>query len=66
MATMNAKNIPITGAASDLGLVDQINQGMQDKLDEEKRRKALLGVGATSPAAQALGLSPMTMTGGGG
>ena len=61
MPTMNAKNVPLSAVGADLGLTDQINQDMQDKLEEEKRRKALLGVGAMSPAAQALGLTPVTM-----
>ena len=66
MSTMNAKNVPFSAAGADLTVMSQINQGMQDNLEEERRRKALLGLSASSPAAQALGLSPITMTGGGG
>lgn len=66
MPTMNAKNVPFSAAGADLSVMSQINQTMEDNLEEEKRRKALMGIGASSPAAQALGLSPITMTGGGG
>ena len=64
MPTMNAKNMPIA-AVGDLGMGDQINQSMQDKLEEEKRRRALMGMNAQSPAAAALGLLPMSTPGAG-
>lgn len=53
MPTMNAKNVPLSAAGADLGIQDAINQQMQDKLEEERKRKLLMG---QSPAAQALGL----------
>jgi hypothetical protein len=57
MPTMNQKNVPLLAAGQDLGIQDAINQQMQDRLDEDKKRKLLMG---SSPAAAALGLGSMS------
>ncbi len=56
MATMSAKNVPLTGAATDLGLSDAFAAQIQDRLEAEKRRRKLLGMGAGKSAAEALGM----------
>lgn len=56
MATMAAKNVPLTGAASDLGLADAFSAQIEDRLAQERRRRKLLGLNARGAAAQALGL----------
>jgi hypothetical protein len=58
MATMNAKNAPLSGVAQDLGLGDSLTQQVQDNLAEIARKKKLMGMDATSNVARDLGLTP--------
>jgi hypothetical protein len=51
MPSTNVKNLPISPAASDLGLGDQLIQQIQD--DDEERKKRLL-----AQANQAAGQGP--------
>ena len=59
MAT-SLKNMSQSPLMTDLGM--NLDQGVQDALAEEKKRKALMGQSSQSPIAQSLGLAPMTMT----
>lgn len=42
MPVTSAKNQPLGGAATDLGLGDQLNQQRQDETEEQKKRRLLL------------------------
>jgi hypothetical protein len=53
MPTMNMKNIPLSAAGTDLGLGNQLTNQLQDEMEEEKKRRALMGTGG---AAADLGL----------
>ena len=61
MPTMNTKNFPLSPVGQELGLGTDLATQMQDRLAEEAKRKKLLGLGATSTAAQDLGLAPLTL-----
>jgi hypothetical protein len=63
MATMATKNVPISGVGQDLGLGTTLSLQVQDALEEEKRRKALMG---QSNTARELGLAPSTTLGAAG
>lgn len=45
------KNIPISGAATDLGLGDQLQVQLQNNLDEEAKKKKLLSQQANATGA---------------
>ena len=63
MPPMNQKNIPLSAVGTDLGFGGALSTQVQDELDEEAKRKKLLGAGAQSNVARDLGLAPLA-TGG--
>jgi len=42
MPPMNAKNVGLLGAPTELGMGDALNQQVQDETEEQKRRRLLL------------------------
>lgn len=57
MAITSTKNQPLSTAYADLGLGDTLPTQVQDALEAERKKKALLGTqSSTSLAAQQLGI----------
>jgi hypothetical protein len=55
------KNTMLSPVSADLGLGTTLGTQVQDALEEEKRRKMLLGQGTGSTVARDLGLAPIGM-----
>ena len=57
MPPASMKNTMISPAATDLGLGSGLPTQVQDNLDEEMKKRKLLGMGSQSQVARDLGLS---------
>ena len=54
MPSMNAKNMALSPAASDLGLGSSLQQQLQDETDEQKKKRKLQQMTQMGQASQAL------------
>lgn len=62
MPVTSMKNTMISPVSADLGLGTALPQQVQDALDEEQKRKKLLGIQAQSQVGRDLGLPGMGTT----
>lgn len=60
MPAMSTKNLPTSPLFQDLGLGNNLSQEVQNALDEEKKRRLLMGQSSQSASARDLGIMPMS------